>query len=250
MSPYRAMQRILQLEQVRMKMSNDAQTSLVRITTPVVMIFPNVVVAVPYKIKGKPTGEPAFGASFVFPPTHPELAALKAAIVAVAKEKWPGRDIGADYVKGQLMLPFTKGDKLIADRQAQLTAAGKQYRGENDFMAGALVVKAGTKKFPPQLGYWDAAQRKWIDLTEENKATHAGKFFFGAEVCLELNVSAYDKVNTSALDGVKAYLQKVYATGKGTRLSGGQPGSEVFSGYAGSVSDSDPTAGMKDETPF
>ena len=33
-------------------------------------------------------GEAAFSASFLFPPTHPQVKELRAAIAAVAKEKW------------------------------------------------------------------------------------------------------------------------------------------------------------------
>ena len=226
---------------------SDAPTSLVRIQTPVVMIFPAVVT--PRAYKGK-EGSEAYSGTFVFPPDHPDLAKFKGSIVAVAKEKWPGRDIGKDYAAKQFMLPFRKGDLLVEDRKKQLLAKGKEYKGENDFLLGTLVVKASTKKFPPQLGYWDSVQKKWIDLDDSNKKANESKFFFGAEALVEFNLSAYDKVNSTALDGVTAYLQKVYVTGKGKRLTGGEPGSQTFSAYVGHASDQDPTQGMNDEMPF
>jgi Protein of unknown function (DUF2815) len=232
-------------------MLNEAPTSLVRIHTPLVMIFPTVIDPKPFKLKGKVTqGDPVYSASFVLDPTSEIVASVKAAIVAVCKEKWPGRNIAEGVKSGEIMLPITPGNTMISQRQANLTAQGKDYKGDSDFMKDQLVLKTGTKKFPPQLGYWDTATRKWIDLDENTKHANASRFYFGAEALLEVNLSAYDRVNATARDGVKAYLQKVYVTGKGKRLSGGQLGSETFKGYAGSVSDQNPTEGMNDEIPF
>jgi hypothetical protein len=226
---------------------SDKPTSLVRIDVPVVMIFPAVITPKAYKNRA---GSEAYSASFVLKADHPAIGALKASIVAVAKEKWPGRDLAAAVAAREVMLPFQKGDTMIDKRRKDLADKNKIYKGENDFMAGALVLKASTKKYPPQLGYWDPKAKKWIDLDDDSKANHAAKFYFGAEALVEINLSAYDKVNSEAKDGVTAYLQKVYVTGKGKRLVGGAPGSETFSAYVGHASDEDPTQGLDDEMPF
>ncbi len=225
----------------------EKPTSLVKIDVPVIMIFPAVITPKPYKNRA---GSEAYSASFVLKADHPAIAALKASIVAVAKEKWPGRDLAAAVAAREVMLPFQKGDTMVAKRKADLAAKNKEYKGENDFMAGALVLKASTKKYPPQLGYWEPKLKKWVDLDDMNKAAHSSKFFFGAEALVEINLSAYDKVNSEAKDGVTAYLQKVYVTGKGKRLVGGAPGSETFSAYVGHASDEDPTQGLDDDNPF
>lgn len=225
----------------------NAPTSLVRITKPVVMLFPALVTPRAYKNK---EGSEAYSASFVLPTDHPAIAELKASIIAVAKDKWPGRDIGADVKAQKFMLPFRRGEALIEDRKRTLLAKGKEYKGDNDFLIGTLVVKASTKKYPPMLGYWDNARKAWVDLDDGNKKQHENKFFFGAEALAEINLSAYDRVNSNALDGVTAYLQKVYVTGKGKRLTGGEPGSQTFAGYVGHASEEDPTQGMNDEIPF
>jgi hypothetical protein len=72
------------------------------------------------------------------------------------------------------------------------------------------------------------------------------KFYFGVEVLPQFNFVAYDGVGNN-LDGVTAYLNMVFTTNKGKRLSGGASAAETFKGYAGHTSTEDPTAGGGDE---
>ena len=88
-----------------------------------------------------------------------------------------------------------------------------------------------------------------VDYEGPAIALNIKKFFFGAEVYAQVNLVAYKGVGANP-DGVTAYLNMVVATGKGTRITSAKSASEVFSGYAGRVSDEDPTAGGDDEIPF
>lgn len=212
------------------------------LTTPVVMIHPNLHEARQFKDKaGKAKGEPKFGASFVFAPGTPDLDALKVLAVRVARQKWPEVDIKS------LKFPFTAGDKLIEKRKAKLSATGKPYDGKADFQAGKVVLKSASK-YPPRLA--GIENGKIVDYEGPTLAASKGKFYFGVEVLAQFNLVPYD--GDDGPGGVTAYLNMVLTTNKGERLSGGASASEVFKGYVGHASTVDPTASedLDDEIPF
>lgn len=223
-------------------------TGIVDILNPVVMAFPAVTEPRRVKLKGKETGDPKYGASFVFPLDHPDLKTLKSKMVALAAAKWPGRDIGAEVKAGNFKLPISQGDSLIAKRKAKLTAMGKEYKAEADFMAGKVVLKTSSK-YAPRLAIISGGKIS-PDLEGPAIAANKSKFFFGAEVLVQINLQAYDRINEEAKDGITAYLNIVMPTGKGTRLSGGASAATVFAAYKGSTTDENPTEGLDDEIPF
>lgn len=223
--------------------------SLVATTTPVVMAFQgSLIEAKRFKQNGKESGEPRHSASFIFDPTSPDLARIKAAAVAVAQAKWPGRDIGGDFKAGKFGLPFAAGNSIVAKTQAKMAKAGKEYDGKADFMKDKVVLKASSK-YQPRLAVIENGK---ISPPLEGAALTAnkGKFYFGAEVLFEVNLSAYDAVGSNGTDGVTAYLQQVLTTNKGKRLSGGTDPAETFASYAGKLSSEDPTKGLEDTIPF
>lgn len=232
----------------------------IALTAPVILAFPNLFEARKFKGRGgKESGEPKFGASFALDPEHADTTALKSLAMRVAKAKWPGRDVAAEsrprkvkdedgnesVLPAKFLFPFKSGDKLCAERVAKLAREGKADDGKGDFQNGKVMIKVSSK-YQPRLAV--IAGGKIVDLdTPELITMHKGKFFFGAEVLLQVNVVAYDKVGDGGSDGVTIYPNLVLATGKGTRLSGGASAAEVFKGYAGHVSAEDPGVNDMDD---
>lgn len=198
------------------------------LTSPVVMTFPNLLEAKAFMKNGKAKGDPKYSANFVFDAEHPDLKGMKELAAKVARAKWP------DTPFSELKFPFISGDKLADKRKAKDKTDGEWQRGK-------LIISAKSK-LQPRLSYLDGG--KIVDLeTDLAKSLAKDKFFNGAEVLAQFNFWAYEKGDEDSKNGVTAYLNLVLSTGKGKRLSGGQTASEVFKGYAGSVSAEDPTGG-------
>jgi len=224
-------------------------------THPAVSVYPHVLAPSQYEDPvTKKKGKLEYSSQFLYKPDDADFLALKTACINAAKAKWPGLDIGDAYKKGELRMPWFSGDKKMEKTKAKLAAKAKDYTGSLDFMAGYVVVKAHTEKFPPQVGYIQGG--KLIDLlTEEAKVAAKGKFYSGVEALFQAAVSAYDGVGDDGKPGVTLYLQTFCSTCKGKQI-GGRVVSQVFAGYAGKASDTDPTAGagdpdgLDDEIPF
>jgi len=202
--------------------------------------------------KGKAgRGEPKYSGMFLHKPDDPEFKIIKEAAVAAAKEKWPGRDIGADYKSGELKMPWQSGDAVADRRLKKLQNEGKEDDGRGDWQRGYMVVKAGSKN-APRLAYYDA-NRNAVEVDISKIDMHRAKFFSGAECSYEINLVAMDAIGEDGHDRVVAYLNIVCSTGKGERVGGGKSASEAFAGYAGKATEEDPTAGkddLDDDIPF
>jgi hypothetical protein len=219
----------------------NATSGIVRFNKPVTLAFPQALFeAKKFKGGGRESGEPKYGASFVFPPDHPDFAILKFAALKLAQEKWPGRDIAADFKARQFKMPWSSGDAQHAKRVAKLVKEGKEDDGKADFLKGNIIVKSASK-YPPR--YSMVNGKSISDLEGPAILANKGKFYFGANVLAELNLVAYDKVGETGIDGVTAYLNVVCTLGTGKRLSGGASGSEAFAGYVGQMTAEDPTGG-------
>src|SRR5689334_13051089 len=108
-------------------MTEQSNEGLFSFTTPLRGFYVNVTKARAYKENGKEKGEPKFDSSFFWAPDHADFATLKARAVAVAKAKWPGRDIPADYKSGELRMPWMTGDRFLERRIKKLSKVGKEY---------------------------------------------------------------------------------------------------------------------------
>lgn len=206
------------------------------LTQPTTLTFPNLLEARAVQVKGKDSGEPKFSSNFELAVDHPDLTGLKAKAAAIARAKWPGRDLK------ELAFPFTDGSKLADKAKAK----GK----DREFSRGKVVLTARSK-FQPRLSILEGG--KIVDLeTDEQIKLHGRKFYSGVQALAMFNFVAYDGVGNNP-DGVTAYLNMVLSLNKGQKLAGGQSAAEVFKGYVGTVSDEDPTggaAGLDDEIPF
>ena len=225
----------------------QATEGVVTFTEPVVMAFPNVLEAKKFKRNGKEQGEAKFSASFPLTPDCHDLAVVKARIMAVAKAKWPGRDISKDVKEGNFKLPYASGNSLIAKREAKLKAQGKEYKGDADFMKDTIVLKASSK-YQPTLAFIENGSIS-PNLEGASLSAHKGKFYFGCEVVPQINLVPYDGVD-GGRDGVTAYLNQVLSFNKGKRLSGARDAAQTFAAFAGKATAEDPTDGLDDEIPF
>jgi hypothetical protein len=224
-------------------MSNTETAGLVTLTAPVVMAYPNLIVAKAIQRDGKDKGEPKFSAQFLFRPDSPDLAAIKAEIKKVALAKWPGRAIGTQSQQGLFKLPIKPGDAAADKRKA----AGKE---DGEFQRGFVMLR-GASKFRPKLGILQAGRLVELDGDGPINA-HKDQFYFGVEVFAQFNFVAYEGGNGP--DGVTAYLQSVLSTGKGKKLSsGGTSLADTFKGYVGTVTGDNPLgdgSDLDDEIPF
>jgi hypothetical protein len=208
------------------------KTSIYNLTAPVVMTFPNLHEAKAFGPKGKESGEPKFSANFLFAPDNKDFKAMKALAVQIAHQMWPGRDVK------ELCFPFSSGDKLADDAKAKNKNA--------EFNRGKYVMAARSKYEPRLSGIENGVA---VDYEGDARKAAKSKFFPGVEVLAQFNFVAYKGVGRNP-DGVTAYLNMVFTTGKGERLGGGAPAAEVFSAYIGKPSNLDPVGVMDDEIPF
>lgn len=241
-------------------MSTEANkdAGLFDINEPTVSTFPNLLEPKAVKRNGKDTGEPKYSLNIeIDPERQPALAqAIKAKALEIARAKWPGRDFAKEASKTYkdqdgtvqkklptFVFPWSSGNELADNAKAR--------NKDREFSRGKLVLTARSK-FQPRLSA--IVGGKLVEF--EGDAAKAAKqyFYSGVEVLAQINFQAYDGVGETGADGVTAYLQQVLSTNKGKKLAGGGPSAaEVFSGYLGSISNVDPTAGVSDlddEIPF
>ena len=220
-------------------MADAENIGLFTLTSVAVLDFPHLLEAKAFVKNGKPAGEPKFGANFIIPNDHPDLANLKATMARVAKAKWPNRPLS------ELKFPLTAGDKL-ADKRKQ-----KSGKDDADHMRGKLVITARSQ-FPPALG--GRENGKDVDYDTEIKRSQAKtKFYSGTDCLAQFNFVAYE--GGQGPDGVTAYLQQVYTFNRGAKIAGaGRSAAETFRGYTGTATDEDPTGdwdnNSRDEIPF
>lgn len=202
----------------------------------VTLTFPNLIEPRAVTNNGKPSGEPKYSASLEFDLDHPDLAPLKAKAAAIAKARWPGRDLK------ELQFPFSDGNKLADKAKA---------RGKDREFSRGKVVFVARSKFRPDLSV--ISNGKLLDLTDDAAVLAQQRAFYsGVQVSAQVTLKAYDGVGNNP-DGVNAYLDKVLSFNKGERVAGGgRSAAETFKGYAGLVSNEDPTVGadLDDEIPF
>jgi hypothetical protein len=229
----------------------------IRIQKPVAILFPKVIEpeAFPDPKTKLPKGPPVYSANFCIPGDHPQWPELKAAVLSEAREKFGGL--------AGVKFPIIPGEEEIKRFKEKLAANGKEYKGENDFLLGCMILKTRSPKRVPMLGYSDPAHPKavngWVDVIDNRKEADdvdpeavtarkavASKFYAGALCSVETIISG---VEFNDRKFVTAYLQKVYSSGQGKHIAGGEPGSAVFEAYKGHISNVDPTL-VAEDVPF
>jgi hypothetical protein len=227
--------------------TTPATAGIVTVLNPVRLIYAQLFEAVRFgQTRTSPgTGEPKYSASFVFDKSNPDFNVVKSTAVAVAKAKWPGRDIGADWKAGRFNLPFSTGKELIDAKKAKLAEGKKEYDGRMDFLADTFVLKSSSK-FPARFAVIENGVIT-PDLDGTALVANKSKFYNGVKCLVQVNLVAYDKVGKTGVDGVTCYLNIINSLNEGERISGGQTAAEAFSQYAGKPSSENP---MDDDIPF
>lgn len=213
---------------------SDQISGLYAITKPVLMAFPNLFEPKAFMENGKARGEPKYSANFVFDPADnaDDLKNMKALVAKIARAN-------TQVAFTELALPFVSGDKLAE--------AAKAKKKNGEYQRGKVVV-AARSKFQPKLAVFENG--KAVDLDDSMFARYKSRFYPGVRAFAQFNF-VWHAVGSNK-SGVTAYLNLVLTTGKGDRIAGGKPAAEVFAGYVGHVTDTDPTAGqsLDDEIPF
>ncbi len=209
-------------------------------TEPVVIAHPSVITPKAFKQNGKEKGDPKYGFTCVFEPDSEDFKRAKLLAISAAKAKWPGRDIGADFKAGEMIMPWESGDEANARRLKRLMDEGKIREDDHkgDYQLGKMLVKASSK-YPIDLSVIEGG--RIIEVEGDAAKSRANKFFyFGVEGLVELTFVAYNPVGRDGKAGVTAYAQKLLSTGKGEKLTAGRSAVETFGAYAGKVTGEDP----------
>jgi len=223
--------------------TTEAVNSTFKSTKPAILNFPQLDQAKKYKdpATGTVADKAYFTLQAVFSKDHPDIAKIKAAAVAVAKEKWPGRDIGQDYKNGTIGMPWELGDAKIAELNDKANKKGKKAPN-TEHLVGAFILKAKTgEDKPPILTLIENGTALILDnatLVAQNK----NKFYSGVEALLVLNFRAG---TFAKRDYVTAYIRQVTSLNIGKKLVGGEV--ETFADYVGKETTENP---LNDEIPF
>jgi hypothetical protein len=125
-------------------------------------------------------GEPAFSASFILPPDHPQIAEIKKKIDAVGQAKWANK------------WPEIKRAMEKADKTALHDGDNKSYAG----YPGNLFISARNKSRPAVF------DRDKTPLTKEDGRPYGG-CYVNANVELWAQDNAYGKRINASLSGVQ-----------------------------------------------
>lgn len=187
--------------------------------------------------KNSKTDKPKFGGTFVFPADSPDVANLKAAMMAAAKQKWPSRDLK------ELKFPLTTGAKKIETEKKMAAKKNAEPRSQAFFEGNTLVITARSD-FEPGLA--KLVNGKVIEISGPTRAA-CKDFYNGCYVIPVFAFVPYDAKKADDPDGVTAYLQSLLWVKDGERIGGGSVVSK-FAAYAGTVTDQSP--GSDDEISF
>ena len=201
-------------------MSQNKEDNTFTLTTPVRMIFVNLLTPRAFK----PGAEAKFSASFLIPEGSPDLEPLKTMLLRVYRDAFPGAAIEA------FRLPLKKGDAQADKAKA---------KGKDLEIARGHWVLGSSSGYRPVLSV--AANNTVIDLNnEELLAKYGAQFYAGVEAYGAVFFKDY--TITEANWGVTAYLQNVLSLNRGAKI-GAASGASRFANYTGHVSQTDPTGG-------
>jgi hypothetical protein len=155
------------------------------------LAFPNL-----FEAKSVNGGEPTFGASFIIPKDHPQVAEIEAAIVDAAKTKWGAK--ATDILKGLRM-------------QDRLCLHDGDTKTQYDGFEGQLFVSANSKTRPL------CADRDKSILSAADGVLYAGCFVYATVEIWAMDHSQFGK-------RVNAQVKTVQFFRDGDAFSGGRPG--------------------------
>lgn len=232
-------------------MSDDAV--LYQMTKPTPIVWVHVVDPRPQRtLKTGETIEPAYEATFVFEPDHPDLIAIKKLMGQVAVGHTPFADrIAGNKAAGRapldgLRFNIENGTKLAEKNSLHEFARGKALLKAKSGVEIKTGPRKGEKLSPPRLKVWQDG--KVVRYMEDHERNLAKKFFYsGVEAAGEFGFSAY----TGMGGGVAVYLNEILSGNRGERINTGVDDNakwgNVFGAHVGTVSSENP---LDEEIPF
>ena len=219
-------------------MAKDIAVCQYTFTTPAVMAHPNLLKPKAFEKNGKAQGEPKYSAVFAFDANCEEVKAIKRKAAEVARLEWPSVDLKT------VVFPWQSGDVAADKRDEKCRQIGREPDGQ--WMRGKVLLKASSR-FPVVLAGFENGRIVTYEDEAKLKSVE-GKFFFGAEVLAQITFNAFQSSLPGSLPAINTYLNQVLVTGKGTKIAGSRKSAaQVFSGYAGAVSEVNPMGNVEDE---
>ena len=194
---------------------------------PVTMLYGNVITPKVSDYGRGKKSDPHFEVQAGIETDHPELAALKKEMSALAKAEF-GTVEGVSF-------PIKDGTK-IADKA--------KARGKNrERCRGLVILKASSAaEYPPSLAY--VSNGVGVDVEDGMRSQVASKFYPGVKIGMEVTLKAYEGNGSNIPNSVVCYLSNVISLGFGEKLAGGA--SSRHAGLiknVGTVSNEDVTEG-------
>lgn len=161
------------------------------------IITPKATLSYPWLHQAQPVkegdkGKPKFSGAFVFA-KGTDLGEIKAAIIAVAQKKWPGKDIEKAFSTGALRNPL-------------------RYDGEEKgYPEGSIFFNARSERQPGTVYAYPGKNGKPEQIPQEKIQD---ELYAGALVRASITVFAYDNVGK----GVGIALNNIQKLGEGERL--------------------------------
>lgn len=183
-------------------MTEVTQNALV-LTEECRFLFPNLFEKKRVKRNGKEVGEPKFSLCMLLVPGTEKK--LQAAALAVAKAKWPSRDVIASIKSGDIRWPFIPGARVKASLEKKATDAGREFKG--DYYDNVIVLKSDTTFDVGVIG------------PNKQDIVNPKDVYSGCYGYVELKASAYDGVD-GGKDGLKFYLNNVMKSRDGEKIAG------------------------------
>lgn len=173
--------------------------------------------------KDRPDEPGKFGCQGIFEKESPAHIALRNAVIAVAKEKWP--ESWAAIVKG-----MGNDKKCLREGDMNLDTKGKV----RDEYKGMMYVKASNKDAVPLIG----ARAKKPDGTWNILPPESGKPYGGCVVNLKIDVYAMDSKDHGR--GIHASLLAVQFVRDGVSFGGAPATADGFEDIEGAVDEDAP----------
>lgn len=228
------------------------------VRTPVVRLsYANLVEPRQYKENGKPKGNPTYNCELLIPVDKANISFelrndeggwdsiedFKEFLMSVSREEWGSDfDVNGAVKHGGMKWPVQSGDKIIEKKEKK---TGKKAKNMSQYEGVRVLRVKSVEQWPPRLYVRSQEGIVLLDRDKEEDMKKAKKLFqSGNYGILSLNLKCNE------VDGRKFltfYINDVLYDSKGGAL-GGADGNQVFAGYEGGESDTDPTQGM-DEDP-
>jgi hypothetical protein len=222
---------------------SDQSTSTFRFTAPVQMIWGYLTQP---KDRTRFNAPPRYEATFLIRPDHPDVAALKALMKTVCKEKW------AD---------LTGVEWCVEDGDARAERDAKNGK-KRDFFRGNIVLQThanvkngkGDPLYPPSLVVLNERD-EYVRFNGDERKAAAPFFYSGVLTIPTVNIVSYE---TKGKEGVTkwctAYINEVLSINAGEKIATGVDDegrygkAESFAAYRGrAMAGTDPRAGADED---